>query len=140
METRNKNLFFGAGLWGLAFFIADRIFKNLVLAGKIFGVKNFGLALSISCGGKFWEIIFWLLAVIVIFILAHLLIVDVKKNRFSFFIIHYLLIIGAASNLIDRLRFGFVIDYLNFYFFYNNLADLAIWGGLILWLWPRRQK
>lgn len=134
MEIKNKNLFFGAGLLGLAFFIADRIFKNLVLAGRIFGLKNYGLALSIDFGGIFFEIIFWLLAVAVIFLLAFLLLSAIKKNSRLLFVVSCLLLAGSASNLLDRLKFGYVIDYINFHFFYNNLADIAIWLGIVIYL------
>jgi signal peptidase II len=134
MEIRDKKLFFSAGLLGLVFFIVDRVLKNLALVGKINLVKNYNLALSISRGGKFGEIIFWILASIIIFLLVYLLINDVRKSHYSLFIIHYSLIIGSASNLLDRLKFGYVIDYFNFYFFYNNLADIVIWLGVVIYL------
>jgi signal peptidase II len=149
MKIKNKNLFFSAGILGLAFFVLDRIFKNLVLAGKIFGVKNYGLALSINFNRKFFEIIFWLLSSVVIFLLVYLIIQQLRphpsaswrtlliKERGSYpllLITYYLLLLGASSNLLDRLKFGFVIDYINFHFFYNNLADIMIWIGIIIYL------
>jgi len=134
MEGKNKNLFLSAGLLGLALFIADRVLKNLVLAGKIFGVKNYGLALSIGFGGKFWEIIFWVLAGAVIFLLAYFLYKFIFENKPFFFFSFFLLFLGAASNIIDRLKFGYVIDYFNFHFFYNNLADIIIWLGIVIYL------
>ncbi|MDD5290265.1 MAG: signal peptidase II [Patescibacteria group bacterium] len=163
MEIKNKNLFFGAGLLGLAFFIADRILKNLVLAGRIFGLKNYGLALSINFSGKIWEIIFWILATAVIFLLGYLIIKNICHPRESgdpekiipgsrvkpgmtttlLLTSYFLLLFGAASNLLDRIKFGYVIDYLNFHFFYNNLADIMIWAGIIIYLvgvWYNRNK
>ncbi|MDX8379494.1 MAG: signal peptidase II [Gallionella sp.] len=47
---------------------------------------------------------------------------------------------GALGNLIDRIAYGYVIDFLSFhwhryYFPAFNLADSAITGGAILLLW-----
>ncbi|MGE5454043.1 MAG: signal peptidase II [Methylocystaceae bacterium] len=49
---------------------------------------------------------------------------------------------GAVGNLIDRLRLGYVIDYINVSFFppVFNLADTAITAGtillfLVIWQW-----
>jgi len=52
-----------------------------------------------------------------------------------------LIIIGAVSNLLDRLLYGFVIDYLNIFIWpVFNLADVMVVGGVILYLiyeiWP----
>jgi signal peptidase II len=143
IARNSKNLFLSAGLLGLALFIADRILKNLVLAEKIFGVKNFGLALSVGFGGKIGEIIFWVIAGIIIFLLAYLIIKEFLERRSLLLITYYLLFLGSASNLLDRLKFGYVIDYFNFHFFYNNLADIIIWLGIIIYLiriWYNKNK
>jgi len=49
---------------------------------------------------------------------------------------------GAVGNLIDRMRWGYVIDYFSISFFppVFNLADIAITGGtillfLVIWQW-----
>ncbi|WP_258359356.1 signal peptidase II [Moorella sulfitireducens (nom. illeg.)] len=43
---------------------------------------------------------------------------------------------GAMGNLIDRLRFGYVVDFLDFRIWpVFNLADVAIVGGVILLCW-----
>ena len=51
-----------------------------------------------------------------------------------------LIIGGAVGNLVDRLRFGYVVDFLHFYvgrFSWPafNLADSAITVGVALMLW-----
>ena len=47
-----------------------------------------------------------------------------------------LLIGGASGNLIDRLRFGYVIDFLDFQIWpVFNIADSAITIGVALMLW-----
>jgi len=57
-----------------------------------------------------------------------------RRERADFMDIGMLLIIfGAVSNLVDRLRFGFVIDYFNLvYWPVFNLADIMISGGVII--------
>jgi len=46
-----------------------------------------------------------------------------------------LIIIGAASNIWDRLQYGGVIDYLNVPFFtVLNLSDIYIFGGVCYFL------
>ena len=63
---------------------------------------------------------------------------QVKKKKQRLLIIAYaLLISGAAGNLIDRLRFGYVRDFFEWYpFHYSfpvfNVADVALTFGVIL--------
>ena len=46
-----------------------------------------------------------------------------------------LLIVGAWSNFLERIYFGAVADYVNFFISYINLADVQIWVGLIILNW-----
>ena len=47
-----------------------------------------------------------------------------------------LVIAGALGNLIDRLRFGYVVDFIDLQFFpVFNVADMAIFIGIALLLW-----
>lgn len=62
------------------------------------------------------------------------------KNRNVACTLLTLLAIGAASNLIDRLIFGHVIDYLRFATGIINLADAYIAAGFILYLWRVRTE
>lgn len=93
-------------------------------------VKNFGAGFSILQNQKIFLIIVSIIAIIVV---GYLLIKSNNKetiNRIS-----YLLIIGGAiGNLIDRLTYGYVIDFLDFIIFgYDfpvfNLADSFITIG-----------
>lgn len=96
-------------------------------------VKNTGAAWSILSGKQFFLILVSLVVIVgLIFYLC-------KKNAFSKVeIIGYsLLISGAVGNLIDRIIYGYVIDYLNFYIFnYDfpifNIADTCIVIGIML--------
>lgn len=56
-----------------------------------------------------------------------------KKSRIKF--AAGLVIAGATSNLIDRLTYGFVVDYISILgISFTNLADLMIWLGIIILL------
>lgn len=100
---------------------------------KINFVKNYGAGFSILQNQTVFLIIVSIAACIII---CYLLFKTNKKevlNRIS-----YLLIIGGTiGNLIDRLRFNYVIDFLDFYIFgYDfpvfNLADSFITIGAFL--------
>ncbi len=93
---------------------------------------NYGAAWGILKNSKAIIIIGTLLAIILIY---HFIFCFKKNNRndlaFGF------LIGGLAGNLIDRIIFGYVRDFLDFYLFkYDypvfNVADIAIVIGIIL--------
>lgn len=107
----------------LIFFICDRVLKYLAISGRIFFYKNTGIAFSIRINIPL--LLYSFTTLFIIIIIWHL-IKSIKKNRASLITIYWLLILGTLSNLIDRIKFGFIIDYLNFYFFYNNIADIMI--------------
>ncbi|MDD5770910.1 MAG: signal peptidase II [Candidatus Omnitrophica bacterium] len=69
----------------------------------------------------------------ILFIFLHL------KNRQSPVLLKIalsLIVSGAVGNLIDRLRFGYVIDFLDFRFWpVFNLADSALTIGALLLSW-----
>ena len=43
-----------------------------------------------------------------------------------------LILVGAWSNLLERLIFGYVVDYINVNWGYINIADIILWSGLLL--------
>ena len=96
-------------------------------------VKNTGAAWSILSGKQLFLIIF---SIIVVLMLIIYLIKKREYNKFE--IVGYsLLLAGAIGNLIDRVVYGYVIDYLNFYIFnYDfpifNIADCCIVIGIML--------
>lgn len=96
-------------------------------------VKNTGVAWSILSGK------INLIIVITLIIIAILIIYIFNKKSYSVLeIISYSMILsGSIGNLIDRIIYGYVIDYLDFVIFkFNfaifNLADAAIVIGAIL--------
>lgn len=94
-------------------------------------VHNRGAAFGILKNQLFVFVIISLLAIALI--LYHLK--DKKKSLLSSISLS-LILGGAAGNLIDRLRFGFVIDFLDFRVWpVFNLADSAITIGVVLLSW-----
>lgn len=96
-------------------------------------VHNYGAGFSILQNARLFLTTVSIMAIIVI---AYLLITSRRKDLLS--AISYLFIIsGALGNLIDRLRAGYVIDFLDFIIFgYDfpvfNVADCFITVGCFL--------
>jgi len=100
---------------------------------KLTYVKNPNTLFSISLGPNFPYTIlgFVLIAVLVVLIL--------HENKLSHSLIYGLLLGGAAGNIIDRLRMGEVVDFIDVGISPTlrwpvfNLADSAITIGLIIY-------
>jgi len=103
-------------------------------------IKNFlNLTLVYNQGAAFGMFKNQLLTFVFISVLAIIFIffnLKSKKNSFIFKISLSLILAGAIGNLIDRLRFGFVIDFLDFRIWpVFNLADSAITVAALLLSW-----
>lgn len=127
--------------------ILDQVIKfiitsNMIIADTIHIIKNFfritylqntGGAFSILSGNvMFLVIVSIVLLGLIIFIISK----DKNKNLLAN-ITYGMLIGGILGNLIDRIRLGYVVDYLDFNFLsYNfpvfNLADIFIVISAIL--------
>ncbi len=58
----------------------------------------------------------------------------IKNQKFQLLALS-LIIVGALSNLFDRLIFGYVIDYINVFFWpIFNLADVMIVSGVFIYI------
>ncbi len=127
------------------FILLDKFFKTLCLQGKldrpiylisnIFSLKfakNYNIAFSLPFSGP--VLIGGI--IIILIILLYFLVFLIKTGRENNYLLLTFLIIGALINLIDRLKYGFVIDYFDLkYFTVFNVADIIIVGaisGLIL--------
>lgn len=132
MNISNNKKIFLIGVCALVFFILDRVLKYLALQEKILLVKNYNLALSINLHLSNNFILFLYFSVFVV--LIYCLIKNINKNNLFLVSCFLFFVIGTASNFLDRLKFNFVIDYIDCYFFYNNLADIFIFVGAILLL------
>lgn len=93
---------------------------------------NYGTAMNIIAHGNRW-ILGGLNLLIVAFLLGWM---GREPARFTWLTLGLALVVGGAvGNVIDRLRFGYVVDFLHFYwgswsFYIFNLADTAITLGV----------
>jgi signal peptidase II len=101
-------------------------------------VRNTGGAFGIFGGDKggFGSLLFMVVSVVAIGILLFLFI-KMKEEKEMIYFSFSLVLAGAIGNLIDRLHYGEVIDFLDFHLFsYHwpafNIADSAITIGVIL--------
>jgi len=134
---------------GLLFYF-DRLTKNLIIDYfetnnsdvKINSFLNFtlnwntgiGFGLLADFGILFYNLITILIAAVLI-ILIYSFIKSEKLEKFSFFII----LVGAAGNLFDRMKYRSVPDFIDlhinsFHWYTFNLADVYISIGIVLLL------
>lgn len=105
-------------------------FFNLVLA------HNTGAAFSFLAGHSGWQMyLFSIIAAVAVFICARLII---RHSSATLFCLSLAFIMGGAlGNLFDRIIYGYVIDFLDFYYEHwhwpaFNVADMAIVCGAAL--------
>lgn len=121
------------------FFLIDRYLKTIALTSKsktlisnlldFNFVPNYKIAFSLPISGP------WLSVLIggVIVAIFYYLFLNHKHLKRLEFISFFGILLGAISNLIDRLSYGFVIDYLDLrWFTIFNLADAMISIGSII--------
>jgi len=102
----------------------------------LYYIRNNGAAFSLFAN----SIVLVLLIVVAIGVIAYLYVRNINTRSLWYKLIFGLIIGGALSNLIDRVRHGgYVVDFvsfnipqLNFHFAIFNLADAAISVGVIL--------
>ena len=128
--------------------VLDRLFKVLTISLKpeiyLFGdwfriilAKNHGIAFSLPLFG--W----WLNSTIILIIicLLYFFVLKIKKIAYLEAVLALAIILGAGSNLYDRLKFGYVIDYFSLkYYSIFNIADGLILVGLVCLLWVTVDK
>ena len=123
------------------FFSVDRYLKNFALVNqspkKLIGdwftfsfTPNYFIAFSLPIGGKLLEIAILLLIIAI----AVYLFYSLKKRDKTILILGLTtVLLGSISNFADRLKFGYVIDYLYLkHFTVFNLADFLIVAGAII--------
>ena len=118
------------------------ISNNLILNQSIKVINNFFYITYVKNTGVAWSILSGkinLIIVITLIIISVLAIYIFNKKSYSVLeIISYSMILsGSIGNLIDRIIYGYVIDYLDFNILgYNypifNFADMCIVIGIIL--------
>ena len=109
-------------------------FFNLTL------VYNTGAAFSFLADAGGWQRWFFLILALVICIYLVYWLLQLDKKQVALPLAIAMIIGGAVGNVIDRLLYGHVIDFLDFYYQQwhwpaFNLADSAITLGVILFIW-----
>ena len=99
----------------------------------ISNVHNYGAAFSVLYGNRIFLVIVSIITLVLVYYFL------LKNKKFDWFniILYSLLIGGILGNLFDRIIYGYVVDYLDFYIFgYNfpifNIADICIVISVIL--------
>ncbi len=122
-------------------FVFDRFLKILALKEKFNNYQIFGNLLKFNFTPNYY-IAFSLpikgaaLTIFIFFIITFLLFYTVvmwQKKEYIIFLFLIAISLGSISNLWDRVKFGYVIDYFDLkYFTIFNIADILIVSSAIL--------
>ncbi|MDD4304140.1 MAG: signal peptidase II [Patescibacteria group bacterium] len=124
-------------------FLLDRITKYLAInklhkSGVYFNKLlslHFTQNTGIAFGLKINQIIIEILTIIIIIILNSIFIKHIKKHEYTKSFLIGVIIIGAFSNLIDRIYYNGVIDFLEiFSLSIINFADIYISISIIVYI------
>lgn len=132
---------------GLVLLVADQVVKVIidtnfaVATDEIVVIKNFFSITNVHNTGAAWGIFnnaTVVLTVVSILMALLLIFVFTQADSNLFKLAVALLIVGAIGNVIDRIRLGYVVDFLHFYNlfgFYDfptfNIADICVTSGVI---------
>lgn len=113
-----------------------KLYESITIIKNFFNityVQNKGAAWSILSGNRFFLIG---IAIIALFLIFMFFVKNKKLSKLEI-IFYSLLIGGIVGNLIDRVIYGYVVDYLDFNIFgYNfpifNFADICIVISVVL--------
>jgi len=130
-EKKSHTIFYGTFFMGL-FIILDQGIKWLVLQSEtVDHLCNYGIAMGIVLPQQLF-IVFWgiLIVAVIHFWLKHL------SENFLVQLPYILILSGGLSNMIDRVYYGCVVDYIPFLNISSfNVADVFITIGAVLILW-----
>ena len=108
---------------------------------NIVKVENYGISFGLFAGSKlFVKKMIILFNVIVCIVLFYLLSSKNEYKKPNIFVISISMIIsGAIGNIIDRIAFGYVRDFIDFHIFDKhwpafNIADSCVCIGVGLWI------
>lgn len=154
LNTDNTSKLYLKRLWWLllsfCLIVADQVTKIVAFANladghslKVLPGLNFTLAFNQGAAFSFlsdaggWQNVFFIILAIVI--TACLIICLLKNNSILQNLALSMIIAGALGNVVDRLHYGFVIDFIDVYIKHYhwpvfNLADSAISVGVIVLL------
>jgi len=132
----------------IVFFVGlDRFFKVFAARGTQFNMleeilkfnfkANYYMAFSLPLSGLWLNAVILLIVLLLIYYLAWAW----QGERRAIAVSLFAIIMGAASNLFDRLKYGYVVDYLDLkYFTVFNLADMIIVMGMAALLFRINKK
>ena len=127
--NRLKVLMLRRASFFVSFFILDRILRKIAIKGWINFFPNKNIAFGIPCPDF---ILYPLLIFIFYFVVSGLISAYQKENAGEFFAF-VLIFLGALSNVLDRINYSFIVDYLHIFSLSTvNLADLMISAGIII--------
>ncbi len=111
----------------LSLFLLDRVLKIYFWQHTNFAYLNKNISFSLPIGQYFlWPILF--LLIIFVYFQAY----QAYQKNTKHFYAWSLILIGAISNILDRLNYGGVIDFINLpYFTVFNLSDVFIFCGVV---------
>ena len=127
-------------LFSIFFIIfADRISKEIVRQNyERYIVWNTGISLGfLQATGEVSKIILSTIIFVVVMGFMYFLYREIKKDRTNYKMIIPLALVfsGGVSNIIDRLAWGSVLDFIPFFSLWTfNVADFAISLGVIMML------
>ena len=136
-------------LIGLAILLLDQLTKQAVRENLVYGesrpvIEGFFNLVYVRNDGAAWNILSGHGLILILISVAVLVLLVVYRKHFlqeqlSHKILFGLMIAGIAGNLIDRIRFGWVTDFLDFEFgSYHypsfNVADSAICIAVVLYI------
>lgn len=114
--------------------------ESLVVLGNVLHftyIQNPGMAFGLDFGNKIFLTAFAAIASAVIFVYLY----RVRRAPFTHRLAFALILGGALGNLIDRLAYGEVIDFIEIRFgdmrwpFVFNLADVGLTSGMSILIW-----
>ena len=128
--------------WRISFFVlailADQLVKFCATRGLLpaaGGFLDFVCNKNIAWGIPLQGFLLLFLWIVCILVLLWLM----KKHPWNFFLL--LVLAGAISNVLDRLLFGCVVDYIKLGSFpVFNLADTLITTGILVFLWTKKPR
>lgn len=134
---------FQISLWSILGILIDQITKHYAaqLTSKVILIPNFfafelhhntGIALSIPLYGTLQIVLILIILVFGLYFLQK----DFDLQKKTTQILVALILGGALGNLLDRLLYGYVIDFISIWHFpIFNFADIFIFLGICGFLW-----
>lgn len=121
------------------FFIVDRVLKLIALSSGTYGnsllaweyFENPGIAFGIPIPISF-------IIILTPIVLVLLLVEAQRRTNTHTWFAWYFVFFGALSNLVDRVVYGFVIDYIRIFTSVINIADVLVVLGVGWYLFSRK--